>query len=184
MQIQTSRMTDIVNELLQLSRLESRGLADKTNELDICGMLNAAKNTLPQALELPELNIECQSTARLMGEITEIESVILNLLNNAIRHTPRDKRIALGWRDTAKGAELYVSDTGEGVAREYLPRLTERFFRVDQGRGRATGGTGLGLAIVKHVVGRHEGDLEFESEPGQGLTVTCRFPASRISRQA
>lgn len=183
MQEQTSRMTDIVNELLQLSRLESRGIADKANALDICGMLVAAKKSLPEALELPELNIECQSTGSLMGEAMEIESLIQNLLNNAIRHTPRDKCITLGWRDTATGAELYVSDTGEGVAKEYLPRLTERFFRVDQGRGRATGGTGLGLAIVKHVVGRHEGDLEFESEPGQGLTVTCRFPASRVSRQ-
>jgi two-component system phosphate regulon sensor histidine kinase PhoR len=106
--------------------------------------------------------------------------LITNLLSNAVRHTPKDGNIRLRWSTDPGGAELSVEDTGEGIDAEHLPRLTERFFRVDRGRSRDDGGVGLGLAIVKHVLGRHDGSLAIESERGRGSRFICRFPASRI----
>ncbi len=101
-------------------------------------------------------------------------------MSNAVRHTPADGRISLGWHTGPDGATLEVLDTGEGIAEEHIPRLTERFFRVDRGRARTDGGVGLGLAIVKHVLGRHEARLEISSEPGTGSEFRCVFPAKRI----
>ena len=108
----------------------------------------------------------------------ELLSAITNLVNNAVRYTPTGGRIDVAWRVLADGSgELAVSDTGLGIAREHLPRLTERFYRVDGSRSRDTGGTGLGLSIVKHVVQRHGGELEIQSEPGKGSRFRLVFPA-------
>ncbi len=114
------------------------------------------------------------------GNAGEIESAIINLLTNAVRHTPVDGRITISWLPDDDGAELIVEDNGEGVDPKYLPRLTERFFRVDKGRARKDGGVGLGLAIVKHVLSRHEAELSIESTLGEGSIFRCRFPSSRV----
>jgi two-component system, OmpR family, phosphate regulon sensor histidine kinase PhoR len=110
-----------------------------------------------------------------------LQSAVANLLTNAVRYTPSGGSVAVTWSVRPDGAgELEVRDTGIGIAREHLPRLTERFYRVDGSRSRDTGGTGLGLSIVKHVVQRHGGELEIESEPGKGSTFRLVLPAARV----
>jgi two-component system phosphate regulon sensor histidine kinase PhoR len=103
-----------------------------------------------------------------------------NLINNAVRYTPAGGLIKVSWKPEGKGALFAVTDTGPGIAPQHIPRLTERFYRVDVDRSRETGGTGLGLAIVKHVLDRHDGRLNIVSELGNGSTFECRFPAGRV----
>lgn len=181
MQVQARRMNRIVTELLELSRLESAGPADADERVDVGALLGAARRALAKPGETAPIEVVVDSAARLRGSASEIESLIMNLLSNAVRHTPVDGSITLRWRSDAEGGELSVADTGEGIDAEHLPRLTERFFRVDRGRAREDGGVGLGLAIVKHVLGRHDGSLDVHSERGKGSTFTARFPASRLA---
>ncbi len=184
MRNQAQRMNRIVAELLELSRLESAGPADDTQLVDVAKLLTICRNALYQAGETPEIELEVASDAQLRGNNSEIESLITNLLSNAIRHTPADGRITLRWETSPAGGVLSVADNGEGINAEHLPRLTERFFRVDPGRAREDGGVGLGLAIVKHVLGRHDAKLDIESERGEGSRFICRFPAGRLSVSA
>lgn len=183
MQLQAQRMNHIVAELLELSRLESGGSAEADDVINVGGLLAAAKKAFYRAGETADIEVSLESSARLRGSIGEIESLITNLVSNAVRHTPVGGRIDLSWRSDADGAELSVADTGEGIEPEHLPRITERFFRVDRGRAREDGGVGLGLAIVKHVVGRHDGSLHVESKPGEGSTFRCRFPSQRVETE-
>jgi two-component system phosphate regulon sensor histidine kinase PhoR len=180
MQEQARRMTRIVSELLELSRLEGSGRATTDEIVDVAGLITSALKAYAGQADNPAIEAELDSTAQLRGNSDEIESVITNLLSNAIRHTPADGRITLSWRSHPDGSDLVVTDTGEGIAEEHIPRLTERFFRVDRGRAREDGGVGLGLAIVKHVLGRHEAELYITSELGAGSEFRCHFPASRM----
>ncbi len=180
MQIQARRMNRIVGELLELSRLESSGPADEQDIVDVGGLLESAKRALHKAGETAMIEVRAESRARLRGSANEIESLVMNLVSNAVRHTPVDGKISLRWVSDETGAKLSVADTGEGIDPEHLPRVTERFFRVDRGRSRDDGGVGLGLAIVKHVLTRHDGRLEIVSERGRGSTFTCHLPASRV----
>jgi two-component system, OmpR family, phosphate regulon sensor histidine kinase PhoR len=107
----------------------------------------------------------------------------MNLLSNAARHTPPEGSVDMTWQSVAGGAELVVADTGEGIDEELIPRVTERFFRVDRGRSRDDGGVGLGLAIVKHVLSRHDAELEIESTLGEGSRFTCRFASERVAQR-
>ena len=119
--------------------------------------------------------------AQLAGSEAELASAIANVVNNAVRYTGEGGRIDVTWRLLPDGSgEVSVSDTGIGIEREHLPRVTERFYRVDGSRSRDTGGTGLGLSIVKHVVQRHGGELDIQSEPGKGSTFRLLFPAARV----
>jgi two-component system phosphate regulon sensor histidine kinase PhoR len=180
MQDQAKRMTRIVAELLELSRLEGAGRASTEEIVDVCGLLSSARKAYAGQASMPAIELEIESAAQLRGNAGEIESVITNLLSNAVRHTPADGTIKLTWQSAPDGADLVVTDTGEGIAEEHIPRLTERFFRVDRGRAREDGGVGLGLAIVKHVLGRHEADLSIESNAGEGSEFRCRFPSKRV----
>ena len=130
--------------------------------------------------DIARITVHVESTARLSGNAAEIETVIVNLLSNATRFTPSDGEITLTWRSGSDGADLVVADKGEGIDPEFIPRLTERFFRVDKGRSRDDGGTGLGLAIVKHVLVRHDAELIINSEPGKGSEFRCHFPPERV----
>jgi two-component system phosphate regulon sensor histidine kinase PhoR len=134
MQDQSRRMTQIVSELLELSRLEGSGRASTDSFVDIAGLLASACKSLQGQANTPEILVDAESTTQLRGDRSEIESVITNLLSNAIRHTPTDGEVTLVWRSDDNGADLVASDTGEGIAEEHIPRLTERFFRVDRGR--------------------------------------------------
>src|SRR5204862_5702281 len=119
--------------------------------------------------------------AQLAGNESELLSALANLVNNAVRYTPEGGSVSVSWIQRPDGAgEIEVRDSGIGIAREHLPRLTERFYRVDGSRSRDTGGTGLGLSIVKHVAQRHGGELEIDSEPGKGSRFRLIFPAARV----
>ena len=116
----------------------------------------------------------------LIGIADEIRSAAMNLVSNAVRYTPEGGSILITWHRFGMGAELAVKDTGIGIEARHIPRLTERFYRVDKGRSRGTGGTGLGLAIVKHILRRNGGELRVESVPGKGSTFALRFSESRV----
>jgi two-component system phosphate regulon sensor histidine kinase PhoR len=123
--------------------------------------------------------------AQVDGSFNELASAFSNLLSNAIRYTPNGGAIHVAWRTAEGGAPVFeVSDSGPGIAPEHLPRLTERFYRVDQSRSRQTGGTGLGLAIVKHVVQRHGARLLISSSLGKGSTFAIELPAARYRMPA
>jgi two-component system phosphate regulon sensor histidine kinase PhoR len=180
---QADRMATLVSDLLTLSQLEGSprphtdrwvALAPLLAQVEAdARVLSARRHTLV----FPSSGLEVQ----IAGAQNELLSAITNLVNNAVRYTPEGGRVELAWKQHADGAgEIAVTDTGLGIAREHLPRLTERFYRVDGSRSRDTGGTGLGLAIVKHVVQRHGGELVIESELGRGSTFRLVFPAARV----
>lgn len=180
MQTQARRMRHILGELLELSRLESAGKDASDEPVDVRRLFEDASSAFAGHADIAEIVLDIQSTALLKGTAAEIETVIVNLLSNAVRYTPQDGSITLTWRSDADGADLIVTDTGEGIDAEYVPRLTERFFRIDKGRSRDNGGTGLGLAIVKHVLARYDAELTIQSEPGEGSEFRCHFPPERI----
>jgi two-component system phosphate regulon sensor histidine kinase PhoR len=179
---QTRRMQSLVGDLLTLARLEGspRPAVDTwlplqrlaaAVELDAHG-LSAGKH---------RIGFDWGAEVQLAGSEAELLSAVTNLVGNAIRYTPDGGDVQAIWRQRADGAgEIEVRDTGPGIAAEHLPRLTERFYRVDGSRSRDTGGTGLGLAIVKHVVQRHGGELRIESTVGQGSRFTLVLPANRV----
>jgi len=181
MQAQAQRMSIIVADLMQLSRVESSGRAGDEEHVDVTAVLTAAARAYAGLESSPDIQVEGDASIRILGITREIESVVANLISNAVRHTPKSGHLKLCWRKAENGAELIVSDDGEGIAEEHIPRLTERFFRVDRGRSREGGGIGLGLAIVKHILQRHDARLEISSTPGQGSEFRCCFPAARIS---
>ncbi|WP_133510593.1 phosphate regulon sensor histidine kinase PhoR [Candidatus Thiosymbion oneisti] len=178
MSSQAERMRSIVEDLLTLSRLEMEEAATQSEPVDVPETLRLI---LDEARLLDagghELTVDIAPDLLLKGNRLELRSALSNLVFNAIQHTPSESRIWITWREDEDGPLFAVKDDGEGIAREHVPRLTERFYRVDKARSRTSGGTGLGLAIVKHVLNRHDARLTIESEPGQGSTFTCRFPA-------
>ena len=183
MQTQALRMNTIIAELLELSRLESAGRASKKNYVDVAGLVATASKAYAGIKGVARIQSDCDPSLAVLGNSTQIESVVTNLLSNAVRHTPQDGSISITWRSRKGGAELCVSDTGEGIAADQIPRLTERFFRVDRGRARSDGGVGLGLAIVKHVLNRHDAELQIESTVGEGSHFRCQFPSGRVTKK-
>jgi two-component system phosphate regulon sensor histidine kinase PhoR len=180
MQAQAQRMLHILGELLELSRLESADKAKVEERVDIGQLLDETRQAFAGHADIARIVVRKESSARLQGSSAELETVIVNLLSNAVRFTPRDGEVVMTWRSGPDGADLIVSDTGEGIDPEFIPRLTERFFRVDKGRTRESGGTGLGLAIVKHVLARHDAELFIKSELGHGSEFRCHFPSERV----
>jgi two-component system phosphate regulon sensor histidine kinase PhoR len=180
MRAQAQRMNRVVAELLELSRLESGGRAATDNIVDVPALLDAARRTYAGRQDVPTIAVDVETGLLLRGNSSQIESVVNNLLSNAVRHTEAGGEVVLTWRSRGTGGELVVADTGEGIPAEQIPRLTERFFRVDRGRSRDDGGVGLGLAIVKHALGRHEAELLISSDLGAGSEFTCRFPPQRV----
>jgi two-component system phosphate regulon sensor histidine kinase PhoR len=180
MRVQAGRMNRILTDLLELSRLETESTLIGEQHVDVVGLLEASAELYSDGPTHPAIVLHPESRDQLLGSAAEIESVVRNLLSNAVRHTPSDGAVHVTWRSSDLGAELIVADNGVGIAEEFIPRLTERFFRVDQGRSRDDGGVGLGLAIVKHILVRHDAELEIDSEPGKGSRFTCRFPDERV----
>jgi len=182
MREQASRMQFIVDDLLLLSRLENESHSARQKRVDVAQMLESIKveaETLSGGEHSVVLNGDRQLA--LLGEAGELRSAFTNLIVNAVKYTPAGGKIEIEWFSDHEGAHLEVSDNGVGIPREHLSRLTERFYRVDDGRSRDSGGTGLGLAIVKHVLGRHEANLHIESSFGSGSRFSCVFPPQRVA---
>jgi len=183
MMSQAQRMKSLVEDLLTLANLESNTLPAPMQVVQIPTMMALLKNDA-EALSHGRhaLNFETTTPCKVMGDERELLSAFSNLVSNAIRYTPDVGSISAKWSVNPQGqGEFSVADTGPGISSEHLPRLTERFYRVDRSRSRDTGGTGLGLAIVKHIANRHQAQLVIESTAGKGSTFTLRFPKERIS---
>jgi two-component system phosphate regulon sensor histidine kinase PhoR len=178
---QAITMQRLLEDLLTLSSLENAANrpADVDFEMEpLLRSLLADARTLSAGRHTIELRID--KPVQFRGVPNEIESAVRNLLTNAIRYTPQGGRITMSWACLSRAAHLTVEDTGIGIAPEHLPRLTERFYRVDRGRSRETGGTGLGLAIVKHIAQRHDATLKFDSTLGKGTRFTLVMPRERV----
>lgn len=183
MMSQAQRMKSLVEDLLTLANLEANSLPAPMQAIQMQTVMALLKNdaeALSQGCHT--FNFEIASERNLLGEEREILSAFGNLVSNAIRYTPDVGSISAIWRiNEREEGEFAVTDTGPGIASEHLPRLTERFYRVDRSRSRDTGGTGLGLAIVKHIASRHQAQLLIESTPGKGSTFILRFPKERLT---
>jgi len=182
MRRQAERMTAIIRDLLELSRLEETNEVVGGEPIDVAALLALLrKDTLARAVHPREVRVRIESDARLIGDEPEIHSAFSNLVDNAAKYTPAEGSLEMRWWVDEDGGHFAVSDTGMGIPPEHIPRLTERFYRVDAGRSRATGGSGLGLAIVKHVLQRHGATLEVQSTLGAGSTFSCHFPPERVA---
>lgn len=184
MRRQAERMTTIVEDLLELSRLEAADGEVAGTPVDVAALMSILrKDVLARPKHPKEVRVRFESNTPLLGQESEIHSAFSNLVDNAAKYTLPDGWIEMHWWVDDEGGHFSVSDSGIGIPAEHIPRLTERFYRVDVGRARATGGSGLGLAIVKHVLQRHGGTLEIQSALGQGSTFTCHFPRYRIQQR-
>jgi two-component system phosphate regulon sensor histidine kinase PhoR len=183
MRRQAERMTRILRDLIELARLESADAAAGRDVVDVARLLEGIVREF-QGRPGPRIELDLAIDAALLGKESELYSIFYNLVHNAVRFTPPSGNVKIVWRAADDGAAaLDVADTGIGIPEEQIPRVTERFYRVDPGRSRASGGTGLGLAIVKHALERHEGELLIRSREGEGSTFTCLFPKDRVVRR-
>lgn len=180
---QSLRMQTLIGDLLTLSALETGAPAPAEEEIDLQALLASIAEdaqALSAGRHTVSLTVEPADAGILLGSEKELRSAFANLASNAVRYTPDGGEIRLSWRADGQGGEFAVQDNGLGIEAQHIPRLTERFYRVDRGRSRETGGTGLGLAIVKHIVARHGAELLIESEPARGSRFSVRFPAQRL----
>lgn len=184
MRDQVARMQHLIEDLLMLSRLENRKKKPAAVLVAVPEMLEGIcrEARVLSGDRQHQIELEADTQLWLQGDERELHSAFSNLVVNAIRYTPAQGKITIYWFKEANQPCLEVRDTGEGIAAEHIPRLTERFYRVDKGRSREKGGTGLGLAIVKHVLNHHEARLEIESELGKGSVFRCLFPVERAQR--
>ncbi len=181
MREQTSRMEGLVKQLLTLSRIEAAPAMALNEKIDVPLMLRVVEReaqTLSQQKQT--LRFEVDPALKVFGNEEQLRSAISNLVYNAVNHTPEGTHITVSWQKAPQGAKFSVADNGPGISAEHIPRLTERFYRVDKARSRQTGGSGLGLAIVKHALSHHEARLEIESRPGKGTTFSFVLPERLI----
>jgi two-component system phosphate regulon sensor histidine kinase PhoR len=183
MRQQAVRMENLINDMLKLARLESGRAQMREEKLDAPALIQRALEDARQ-LSRGQHRFELAIDPRLglTGGETQLQSIFVNLISNAVRYTPPGGAIRVRWQQTAEGVRFAVADTGIGIAQKDIPRLTERFYRVDVGRSQASGGTGLGLSIVKHALEAFDARLEIESEIGVGSTFCCIFPPHRVLR--
>ena len=170
----------MLDELLALSKLEAKTQASTEQPVEMPSLVRDVAMLLSQ--EERVINVEVDEGLQILGEFSDLTSIVTNLLSNALRYSDAGTAVEVDWTETPEGAVLSVTDHGEGIAEEDLPRLTERFFRVNRGRSRESGGVGLGLAIVKHALARHDAVLSVSSQLGEGSCFRCEFPMERIVR--
>ncbi len=182
MEQQADRMNTLVSDMLMLSRLETTERLPDVFPVDIGRLLRVIReDAVDLSADKPhDITLDIDERYWLMGEEKELMSAFSNLVVNAVKYSPQGGKIAICWQISENGACFSVKDSGIGIDPEHINRLSERFYRVDKGRSSALGGTGLGLAIVKHVMLRHGGKLEIESQPGLGSTFSCTFPAKLL----
>jgi two-component system phosphate regulon sensor histidine kinase PhoR len=178
MDTQVSRMERLIEDLLWLSRIESVEGERKEDQIDMVRLLSDVGDGLRTAWPEREIVVTLECTQQILGSASELRSALSNLIVNALKYS--DGPVNVRWSETVVGPALLVEDQGEGIEAKHIPRLTERFYRVDKSRSQATGGTGLGLAIVKHVAVSHEARLFIDSEPGKGSTFRLVFPVDRV----
>ena len=184
MRAQAQRMNAIIADLLVLSRLESAEGEAVREPIDVPRMLERLHRDALAGADRPRhVLLDLKSADGLYGAAHELESAFTNLLVNGLKYTSKEGTVRMRWWTDEEGAYFAVIDSGIGISAEHIPRLTERFYRVDAGRSRGQGGSGLGLAIVKHALQRHGGRLEVQSAEGKGSTFTCHFPPQRIYKQ-
>lgn len=178
---QARRMSDLLRDLMDLARLERVYRSAEFLAIHPQQLFGEVRDDLLAGAENPPLvQISTDGSHDLCGEVSEIRLVVTNLLANALRYTPAEGLIVLRWYVDDSGGHLQVRDNGVGIEEDHIPRLAERFYRVDRGRSRKEGGTGLGLAIVNNALSRHEARLEIRSRPGEGSIFTCHFPPHRL----
>lgn len=180
---QSLRMEKLVEDLLLLSRLECH--PEELQDKKIVSVAKLIKSICTDAKILSGkcshlITAEVDENLGLLGNEGELHGAFSNIIFNAVHYTPANGKIHIKWFAENSGGILSVTDTGIGITQEDIPRITERFYRVDKARSRESGGTGLGLAIVKHVLIRHEARLEIESQLGKGSIFSCYFPATRV----
>ena len=180
---QTVQMQALLNDLLELSRVQSGALKEGEEVVNVPALLMQLKE---QAEELSrgahDIDFDIDQRLQLVGHAPDLESAFRNLIGNAIKYTPKGGRITVSWQENPDGPCFRVADTGIGIPKRDIPRVTERFYRVGSDRARQTGGTGLGLAIVKHVLNAHKASLKIESQLGEGSSFSATFPAGRSRR--
>ncbi len=181
---QATRMQRLVEDLLALSQLENVQNLVREENVNIAEILRELYHEAQSlSAERHRISLNLATDAKLLGSTDELRSAFGNLISNAVRYTPADGKVILTW-EIHDGQGLFsVQDSGIGIEPEHIPRLTERFYRVDRSRSRETGGTGLGLAIIKHVLNRHQARLEITSKPGKGSRFSAWFPANRLILQ-
>jgi two-component system phosphate regulon sensor histidine kinase PhoR len=175
-------MQNLLNDLLLLARLEASDYPAEPQPVDISALLQQILNdarTLSAGQH--HISLEVSPGSRLKGSDAELHSAFSNLVFNAVKYTEAQGSIRIRWWSDNLGGHLSVEDSGIGIEARHLPRLVERFYRVDSSRSSSTGGTGLGLAIVKHVLMRHNGRLEIRSRPGEGSTFICHFAPNALA---
>jgi two-component system phosphate regulon sensor histidine kinase PhoR len=178
---QATRMQRLVEDLLTLSALESNAAPADEQPMEIRPLVERlAEEARALSADRHRIEVVVQDDCRLLGSAAELHSAFSNLVSNAVRYTPESGAVRLEWRLEEGRGVFAVIDSGIGIEARHIPRLTERFYRVDSGRSRETGGTGLGLAIVKHALTRHQAVLDVVSEPGRGSTFSAVFPPGRI----
>jgi two-component system phosphate regulon sensor histidine kinase PhoR len=185
MEQQGVRMQTLLNDLLLLAKLEATDYPSDNLPVSVTTLLQSIVSDA-KALSGPRnqtISLDIEDDVLLKGSEAELRSAFSNLVFNAVKYTPEQGTIRVRWWADAQGAHLRVQDSGIGIDAKHLPRLTERFYRVDSSRASNTGGTGLGLAIVKHVLLRHRATLEISSVPGHGSTFTCHFAATQAVMQ-
>ena len=174
---QAARMETLIADLLWLSRIESVEGERKDDQIDMVALLTDLCEELAAAWPDRTIDLQTSSGLSVLGDAMELRSAVSNLLVNALKYS--EATVTLRWTDTVVGPALLVEDQGPGIEAKHIPRLTERFYRVDKSRSQATGGTGLGLAIVKHVAVSHDAKLFVDSQVGRGSTFRLVFPADR-----
>ena len=180
--VQSNQMRSLVDDLLILTKLESSPPPPSINVIQVKDLFRKLEaDAIGLSKENHQIEVEFQSSKNIQGDEKEIFSAFGNLVSNAIRYTPEGGKIQIKWSDLPEGGcEFSVQDSGPGIEAEHIPRLTERFYRVDSSRSRDSGGTGLGLAIVKYIVIRHNATLVIKSEIGRGSLFAIDFPQSRV----
>lgn len=184
MQQQGGRMQTLLNDLLLLAKLEATDYPSDNQPVDVPTLLQSIKNDA-QALsgsKNQQITLDLESDYSLKGSEAELRSAFSNLIFNAVKYTPAEGKVRIRWWADGRGAHLSVQDSGIGIDSKHIPRLTERFYRVDSSRASNTGGTGLGLAIVKHVLLRHRATLEINSVPGKGSVFICNFAPIQMTK--
>jgi len=179
---QAMRMQRLVTDLLALSKMETAPV-EHTKLVDVSTLLISLKENAEVLGQDKhhKISLQADESLNLRGNIDELHSLFANLINNAVRYTPKNGNIAITWKTSHSEAVFSVTDNGPGIASQHIPHLTERFYRADVDRSRESGGTGLGLAIAKYAVERHDGSLAISSELGKGSTFSCYFPSQRFS---